>query len=77
MTALQQIELQLKSGTNAIELGRLVKKLVDAGVPRPVILQELERLRMDASIQADESLEDVILEIMDLLVGWCAPPAKF
>jgi hypothetical protein len=40
------------------------------GVDKSILLSELETFRQ---YTIDEAEEDIVLEIMDCLVGWCSP----
>jgi hypothetical protein len=50
----------------------LLSKALKGGEKRETILANMEELRKSVS---DEK-EDILLEVMDLLVGWCSPHAK-
>lgn len=50
----------------------LVKRQVDAGVPKETLLDDLGQIR---GLLAEEA-EERIFDVMDLLVGWCAPGAR-
>ena len=47
----------------------LVKRLLDGGVSGEVLLEDLSQIRALVS----EHVEDLVLDVMDLLTGWCAP----
>lgn len=50
-------------------LRSVVKQLLDAGLPGEVLLEDLGQIR--GLVSTDD--EDKVLDVMDLLVGWCAP----
>lgn len=50
----------------------LLSKALEGGEQREAILTKLGELRKSVS---DEQ-EDILLEVMDFLVGWCSPHAK-
>jgi len=50
----------------------LLGKALEAGEKRETILTKMKELRKSVS---DEQ-EDILLEVMDFLVGWCSPHAK-
>jgi hypothetical protein len=50
----------------------LSSKALKDGEKRETILANMEELRKSVS---DEQ-EDILLEVMDCLVGWCSPHAK-
>ena len=53
-------------------LRTLLSKALEDGEKREAILTKLEELRKSVS---DEQ-EDILLEVMDFLAGWCSPHAK-
>ena len=53
-------------------LRAFVEKLRKEGETKEAILARMQELRSSVS---DEQ-EDILLEIMDFLVGWCSPHAK-
>lgn len=50
----------------------LLSKALEDGEKRETILTKMGELRKSVS---DEQ-EDILLEVMDFLVGWCSPHAK-
>jgi hypothetical protein len=58
-----------ESGNGYDRLKDLVQGLLDRGVPAGELLAELQRVRSVVS----EDVEDLVLEVMDVLSGWCAP----
>ena len=50
-----------------------VRRLVEQGHERDSLLEELERLRVTLQHEARDAEEDVVLEVMDFLTGWCSP----
>lgn len=49
-----------------------VAQQLQNGVDRELLFQELEKLR----IVVDSDSEDLILEVLDFMVGWCHPDMK-
>lgn len=43
---------------------------------REVVLAELEALRGELRRQGRSDAEDVVLEVMDFVVGWCSPHVR-
>jgi hypothetical protein len=62
----------MQSPSPAVRLRDSIKSLVDAGTDRDALCTELQHLRKSAS----EAEEDVILEVLDFLAGWCHPDMK-
>ena len=53
-------------------LSAFIRELRAQGEPKETILARLQELRTSVS---DEQ-EDILLEVMDFLVGWCSPQAR-
>lgn len=51
------------------QLRSLAQKFLDEGVPADQLLEDLDQIRALVS----EEIEETVLDVMDLLVGWCAP----
>jgi hypothetical protein len=51
-------------------------ELHDRHANRDVVLQELETLRGDLRNAGRLDDEDVVLEVMDFVAGWCSPHAR-
>ncbi|KHD08156.1 hypothetical protein PN36_27630 [Candidatus Thiomargarita nelsonii] len=52
------------------KLEQIVKDLLGKGYSKESILAEFEDFRETTT---DEDYEDVVLEVMDFLTGWCSP----
>jgi hypothetical protein len=50
-------------------LRAVVKRLLDDGADGEVLMEDLRQIR--GLVSPDD--EDVVLDVMDLLTGWCAP----
>jgi hypothetical protein len=50
-----------------------IKRRLEAGCERAVMLAQMEALRARADLAGDEEREDHILGVMDAIVGWCSP----
>lgn len=69
MSYKQILEDAIKSDQPLIEFREQIIKLRTSGVDKQIILGELETIRGSAN---NENEEDLILEVMDLLVGYCS-----
>ena len=58
------------------QLRLLVKKLQSEGLSNDSILQSFEQARQHLREQGREQDENVVMELMDFLVGWCSPHMK-
>lgn len=61
-----------ESDDTAIVLRDLVQNLLDAGHSEESLLEDLNEIRA----LVPEDVEEGIMAVMDLLVGWCAPSAR-
>ena len=59
--------VEAEDGFNALR--DVVRRWLDEGIPRDVLLNDMDEIRGLVS----SALEDQVLDVMDLLVGWCAP----
>jgi hypothetical protein len=62
--------VELEQGFEALRC--VVKALLAAGQPGESLLEDLSSIRALVS----EDLEDKVLDVMDLLTGWCAPSER-
>lgn len=51
-------------------------KMVRAGYPREALYEDLKRLLLDLRRDGRDDLEDEVMDVMDVLVGYCAPSAR-
>jgi hypothetical protein len=54
----------------------LVETMVRAGRSREDVYEDLKRLVMDLRHEERDELEDAVMNVMDLLTGWCSPSAR-
>lgn len=64
---LESLELE---GAQGLQV--LVQRLLDEGTGSDVLVDDLEQIR---GLVAEE-VEETVLDVMDRLVGWCAPGAR-
>ncbi len=73
---MDQIELlreSAKAHKNALQLRKLAAELIDSGTSREQILSDLELLTREFRSAANNEAEDAVTDVMDFVVGWCAP----
>lgn len=70
------LERTSKPGALMDPLFDLVEELRRSGYPREVLYEDLKQLLRELRATGREEYEDDVLEIMDVLVGWCAPSAQ-
>ena len=61
--------IAVESSQGFADLRGLVKRYLDEGIPSDQLLEDLSQIRA----LVPEDIEESVLEVMDLLVGWCAP----
>jgi hypothetical protein len=71
-TLRQDLSAALQSEAPAQHFRSSVKKLIDNGGDRDAVCADLESLRVGAS----DAEENVILDVLDFLSGWCSPQMK-
>ena len=59
-----------------LSLRALVGASLDTGQDREELLTQLQRLRITMAVRGDEASEDIVLEVMDYLTGFCSPAAR-
>ena len=58
------------------QLRSLVQRLEAQGHDQPAILNLFEQTRQHLRQAGQDKEEDVVMEVMDCLVGWCSPHMK-
>jgi len=71
-----QIEACLLGPSPFEQLRSLAQDLLNRAESRAAILALLEQARQHLRQEGREADENVLLEVMDLLVGWCSPHAQ-
>lgn len=54
-------------------LREAVRGVLSEGGSREAVEDVLLQLRAEFSERGEESHEDVVLEVLDFIVGWCSP----
>src|SRR5439155_13223602 len=54
----------------------LAQQLVNSGQSKQKILEQFEQSRQRLRKEGKEREEDVLLDVMDFIEGWCSPPMK-
>jgi hypothetical protein len=78
MTPLEQLNDALRSPNPAQALRSTVSALVAQGRSQSELYDLLERLLLDLRARTDgsEACEDLVLDFMDGVTGWCHPTAQ-
>lgn len=53
-----------------------VEEMRRAGRPRDDVYKDLKRLVLDLRQEGRDDLEDAVMDVMDVLVGWSSPSAR-
>ncbi len=73
---IDQFEAALQSEKPMEQLRELALHLASDGYSPPTILQKFQNARAQLQAQQRERDEDLVLEMMDCIVGWCSPSNK-
>jgi hypothetical protein len=73
---LQELARMYEPGALMDALYDLSRELLDSGYPREALLADYKQLIFELRERGDEAREDDVLEVMDVLTGWCAPSAR-
>jgi hypothetical protein len=73
MDSVQQFEKALQGGQPTTCLREVVRGLLAQGYTRQTVLDELETFRRLLQQSGRLEDEDVVLEVLDFLAGWCSP----
>lgn len=76
MTLFEEINRALNSAAPHDTLRSVVLKLVLDGSERSELLKSLGEYRSLQKSVLSEAEDDIILEVMDYLAGWCSPHMK-
>jgi hypothetical protein len=73
-----QIDLEsaMASGNPVVSLREMVATEIDEGVDRNALLAALDQYRIMFRDSGREYEENTVIEVMERLVGWCAPEAR-
>ena len=69
----EEILAGLKPGS---DLSELAVKYKDLGMDNERMYHNLEVLRQEMRAKEDEASEDLIMDLMDRVVGWCNPDSR-
>jgi uncharacterized protein with von Willebrand factor type A (vWA) domain len=73
--SLHHLAYSTPAGELADALQDYVEQMVRAGSPRDALYEDLKRLVLELRRDGRDDLEDEVMEVMDVLVGYCAPSA--
>lgn len=73
---LRHLAYSTPAGELANTLQDEVTRIVRSGASRDELYEDLKRLALELRRDGREDLEDEVMEVMDVLSGWCAPSAR-
>jgi len=76
MTLENRFDNALNSSNALAALRSLVGELSTGGSNKATILKIFEQQRQRLRVANRESDEDIVMEVMDALAGWCHPGAR-
>ena len=76
MDSISQFEAALQSDQPSVRLRQLALDLAAEGYSPPAVLDLFEAFRAVLQSNHRETEEDLVLETMDAIVGWCSQSAK-
>jgi hypothetical protein len=73
MATTDQFQAALASDDRREGLRRAAEHELQEGTPREQVISQLEQLRAELRQRGREDDEDVVLEVLDFVTGWCSP----
>ncbi len=73
MIPTEQLDAALRANQPAECLRELVERLLEQDYDRQKLAAGLESFRDRLRAEGGEGDEDIVLEVMDFLAGWCSP----
>jgi len=73
---LRHLVYSTPEGEVADALQDQVERMVRAGRSRDALYEDLKRLALELRRVGRDDLEDAVMDVMDVLVGWCSPSAR-
>ena len=72
-----EIEKGLASEAPFLHLRSFLQELLDSGESKEKVLQSLAEYRKKLLLPNQEKEDDMLLDMMDYVAGWCSPHMKF
>ncbi len=72
----QELEGAVASQEPMAALRMLVTQLTTEGLSQRAIYELFDTFRADLRVGGRDADEDVVLEVMDQIVGWCSPHVR-
>ena len=69
----EHLDAALRASRPTECLREVVRRFLDQGYDRQALAEDLESFRDRLRAEGREADEDIVLEVMDFLAGWCSP----
>jgi hypothetical protein len=76
MSVTDEFNAALASGDGLSGVRAAAQRELQSGTPRERVISELEALRSDLRAVGREADDDVVLEVLDFVTGWCSPHVR-
>jgi hypothetical protein len=76
MDALTTLRDCIHKNDPVLSLRQSVFALFSDGVSKETVLASFEMFRRELQDRGDDVLEDLVLDVMDCVAGWCSPDMK-
>lgn len=72
----QEILSEIRNGVDVMKSRETLLRYKELGIDKDSMYSVLDSLRDEMRKNGEDELEDAIIEIMDFIIGWCAPNMK-
>jgi hypothetical protein len=76
MTFEDALNLALQSSEPLQEVRSFAEQLTRDGLSKAAVLEQFEQTRQSLRVQGKQREEDLLLEVIDFIEGWCSPHMK-
>jgi hypothetical protein len=76
MNDLEALRRSFKSKQGALASRAIAVSLIDDGLSKESLMDHLKGFRTEFRASGDADAEDIVLEVMDFLAGWCSPKMR-
>jgi hypothetical protein len=73
MTFDERVERALRTDDPVMRLRDIAAEMIEQGLPRADVIARFEAVRQRLREQDREADEDAVMDVMDILDGWCGP----
>lgn len=76
MSITEEFNAAVDSGDGLTVLRAAAERELQGGVPRERVVAQLEALRTELRAAGRDADDDVVLEVLDFVTGWCSPQVR-